>query len=83
MSAVSPDHNPRQLLPVRELQNVGGVLQNQDATNGDVYLVATKTMTQTKRVPVLLNFGVKATNASIWGIAGNAPACTGGLKSSS
>lgn len=40
-------------------------------TNGDVYVVATKTWLHPP-VPLLLNFGWKATNASIYGIGGQA-----------
>ncbi len=56
------------------VKRVGGVLANNETNNGDFYLVATKTVTQTKTVPIVLNFGVKETNASLLGIAGNAPA---------
>lgn len=55
-----------------QVRRVGGVLTQADTTNGDAYLVATKLITRTK-VPILLNFGVKETNASLLGIAGNAP----------
>ncbi len=41
-------------------------------TNGDFYIVATKTVTQVKGLPFVLSFGEKVTNASILGIAGNA-----------
>jgi hypothetical protein len=41
-------------------------------TNGDFYLVATKTVTQVKGLPFVLSFGDKITDASIMGIAGNA-----------
>ena len=41
-------------------------------TNGDFYIVATKTVTQFKKVPFVLNFGEKVTNASIMGVAGQA-----------
>jgi hypothetical protein len=41
-------------------------------TNGDFYIVATKTITQIKGLPIVLNFGEKVTNASIMGIAGQA-----------
>jgi hypothetical protein len=40
--------------------------------NGDIYLVGTKTITQVKGLPIVLNAGVKGTNAVIMGIAGNA-----------
>lgn len=48
-------------------------------TNGDFYVVATKTITHWKNFPILLNFGEKVTNASILGIAGNAPHWQGRL----
>ncbi|MDR3752068.1 MAG: DUF3034 family protein [Terracidiphilus sp.] len=63
---------------------VGGIARTNDSyvgdgsggqarTNGDFYLVATKIVTQTKKVPLLLNAGVRGTNASLWGLGGNAP----------
>jgi hypothetical protein len=60
-----------------QLRRVGGMLNSQDTTNGDIYLVATKTVTQVKGLPFLVNLGVKATNASIMGLAGNASAWQG------
>lgn len=45
-------------------------------SNADFYAVATKTVTQTK-LPLLFSLGYKATNASVFGLAGNAPAYTG------
>ena len=44
----------------------------QSRINGDLYLVATKVVTQTKKVPLVLNAGVRGTNASLWGLGGNA-----------
>jgi hypothetical protein len=41
-------------------------------TNADIYIVATKTITQVKGLPFVLNFGGKVTNASVLGVAGNA-----------
>jgi len=55
------------------VSRVGGVLTGQDTSNGDVYVVATKTITQIKGLPILLSGGVKGTNASLFGMAGNAP----------
>lgn len=60
-----------------QVRNAGGWLTGKDTTNADFYLVATKIITETKYVPLLLNAGYKATNASIFGISGNAPAFTG------
>jgi hypothetical protein len=42
------------------------------AKNGDFYIVATKTITQVKDLPIILSFGDKLTDASLFGIAGNA-----------
>jgi hypothetical protein len=61
-----------------QVRHVGGVLANQDNSNADFYAVATKTITQTK-LPVVINLGYKATNASVFGLAGNAPEYTGRL----
>ena len=60
-----------------QVRHVGGVLNSRDRSNGDFYLVATKTVTQVKGLPFLVNFGFKATNASVFGIAGNASAWQG------
>ncbi len=46
-------------------------------TNGDVYIVLTKTVTQIKALPLVFSFGYKGTNAQLLGLAGNAPAFTG------
>jgi hypothetical protein len=46
----------------------------QSTTNADFYVVGTKVVTQiTKKVPWLLSAGVRGTNASLWGLGGNAP----------
>jgi hypothetical protein len=50
---------------------VSGHLDGKTYTNGDVYAVATKTWLKPP-VPFLLNFGWKATNASIYGLGGQA-----------
>lgn len=60
-----------------QVRHVGGVINAQDTNNGDFYLVATKTVTQVKGLPFVLNGGFKGTNASIFGIAGNASAWQG------
>jgi hypothetical protein len=62
-----------------QVANVAGQLATPTRTynNADFYAVATKTITQTKVVPVLLSFGYKATNAQVFGLAGNAPAYKG------
>ncbi len=54
-----------------QVRNVGGVIQDKDTTNGDIYLVASKTITQTG-VPIILSAGVRGTNAQLWGLGGNA-----------
>jgi len=54
--------------------NVGDGSNGQTKTNGDIYGVATKVITQfSKKVPVLVNAGVRGTNGSLWGLGGNAP----------
>jgi len=58
------------------VRHVGGVIDGKDTNNGDVYLVGTKTITQVKGLPIVLSAGVRGTNASIMGIAGNAPEWT-------
>src|SRR6266849_2023767 len=56
-----------------QVRNVGGVLQGQDTHNQDFYVVATKTITRIPKLPQVFNAGFKATNASLLGLAGNAP----------
>jgi hypothetical protein len=51
---------------------VSGAIAHTTYNNGDVYIVATRTLRKIKP-PLLLNFGVKGTNASIFGIGGNSP----------
>lgn len=51
---------------------VSGAIAKTTYNNGDVYMVATRTLRKMKP-PLLLNFGVKGTNASIFGIGGNSP----------
>ena len=62
-----------------QVRNVGGVIQGKDTSNADFYAVATKTLTQIRKVPVVLNFGVKVTNSSLLGLVGNAPGYEGRL----
>jgi D-arabinose 1-dehydrogenase-like Zn-dependent alcohol dehydrogenase len=54
-----------------QIHNVGGAMLNKDTNNGDIYFVATKTITQTK-LPIIVNGGVRGTNAELWGMGGNA-----------
>ena len=42
-------------------------------------MVATKTVTQTRKLPLVLSLGYKATNASIYSLAGVAPTYRGRL----
>ncbi len=58
-------------------RNVGDGAAGHSTTNGDAYIVATKILTQTKKVPLLLSVGLRGTNSSLWGLGGNAPAFTG------
>lgn len=62
-----------------QVRNVVGVLQGKDTSNADFYFAGTKTLTQIRRLPIVLSLGYKATNASLMGIAGNAPAYKGRL----
>jgi len=55
-----------------QVRNVGGVLQNKDTTNADIYIVATKTITQLKPMSIILNGGIQGTNAELIGLGGNA-----------
>jgi len=41
--------------------------------NGDVFAVMTKTFNKSGQAPIVLSGGVKATKASLFGFAGNAP----------
>lgn len=54
--------------------NVSGVFvsQSKKYANADFYVVATKT-TMLRMMPLITTFGVKATNASLLGLSGNAP----------
>ena len=54
------------------VRRVGGVLDSKDTHNEDFYVVATKTITYFKALPIVASLGFKATNASVLGIAGNA-----------
>lgn len=56
-----------------QVRRVGGVINTKDTSNGDFYVVATKTITQIKVLPIVASVGFKVTNAAILGIAGNAP----------
>jgi len=62
-----------------QIHHVSGVLGQRTYNSGDFYVVATKTVTQTKKLPLVLNVGYKATNASVFGLAGVAPAYKGRL----
>jgi hypothetical protein len=62
-----------------QVNHVSGVLADKKYNNADFYLVATKTVTQVKGLPLVFNLGFKATNASVFGLAGNAPAYKGRL----
>jgi len=55
-----------------QVHNVGGAINGKDTHNGDVYIVATKTITETKAMPIMLSGGFRGTNSELWGMAGNA-----------
>ena len=85
VNLVPENHGKRNYVPAiswgfvarTQVRHVGGVINAQDTNNGDFYLVATKTVTQVKGLPFVVNGGFKATNASIFGVAGNASAWQG------
>lgn len=56
------------------LVTAGGGVSATDSgkSNGDIYAVATK-MIPNKVAPIILNAGVRGTNAEFWGMGGNAP----------
>lgn len=56
-----------------QVREVGGVINGKDTVNGDIYVVATKLVTQTKALPLVFNVGVRGTNAVLWGMGGNSP----------
>ena len=60
-----------------QVHNVGGMLQGKNTTNGDYYVAATKTIARLRKLPIVLTAGGKATNASLLGLAGNAPGYSG------
>ncbi len=60
-----------------QVQNVGGVILGHETHNADFYAVITKTVTQIRNLPLVFNVGIKATNASLLGLAGNAPGYQG------
>jgi hypothetical protein len=60
-----------------QVRNVGGVIEGHDTSNQDFYVVATKTITRFRKLPLVFNAGFKATNASLLGLAGNAPGYSG------
>ncbi len=50
----------------------------QKTANGDIYLVGTKVITQvSKKLPIIVNAGLRGTNASLWGLGGNSPGFEG------
>jgi len=55
-----------------QVHNVGGTIHGKNTSNTDVYVVATKTITQTKAMPIMLSGGIRGTNAELYGMAGNA-----------
>lgn len=60
-----------------QVHHVSGILAGKQYNNNDFYVAATKTITQTKKVPLVLNFGFKVTNASVFGLTGQVPAYKG------
>lgn len=62
-----------------QVHNVGGVIRKKNTANEDFYVVATKTAMGIRKLPLVFNFGFKATNASLLGLVGNAPSYQGRL----
>lgn len=64
---------------VRDVGNLkfvpGGGISATDSgkSNGDIYMVGSKQVSQLKAIPVILTAGVRGTNAVLWGMGGNAP----------
>jgi len=56
-----------------QVHDVGAAILDKNVANGDVYLVATKTITQSKLIPIILSGGLRGTNAELWGMGGNTP----------
>jgi hypothetical protein len=54
------------------VEHVADYANNTKSNVGDVYLVATKTITNVKPLPIVLSGGVKATNDVLFGIGGAA-----------
>lgn len=55
-----------------QVRNVGGAINGKDTHNEDGYIVATKTITETKAMPIMLSGGFRGTNSELFGMAGNA-----------
>jgi hypothetical protein len=55
----------------------GDTTADQRTNNEDIYVVATKIVTQTKPIPILLSAGLRGTNSSLWGLGGNSPGFEG------
>jgi len=53
--------------------NLQSPLAGRSTNNSDFYVVGTKTITQIKKLPIILSAGYKRTNAQIMGVAGSAP----------
>jgi hypothetical protein len=56
-----------------QVRRVTEVLEHENTTCTDFYVVGTKTINQMHVLPILLNLGVKLTNSSLMGIAANSP----------
>jgi len=55
-----------------QVRNVGGEINKKNTTNADIYLAASKTITQLKPMPIIITAGIKGSNAELFGLAGNA-----------
>lgn len=62
-----------------QVRRLTEVSERENTTCPDFFVVATKTLTVWKPVPIVLNLGEKVTNASLMGIAANSPVWQGRL----
>jgi hypothetical protein len=62
-----------------QVRRLTEVTERENTTCTDFFVVATKTFTSWKSVPIVLNLGEKVTNASLMGVAANSPVWQGRL----
>jgi hypothetical protein len=57
----------------KQVRRITEATEREDTTCADFDLIATKTINELRALPILLNFGVKLTNASLMGLAADSP----------